>query len=123
VIVLNIEPNVHITPNGPEKLSKKVSDGTDDPQAARHAADLAQVQDARARKQALPKRVEGHQGDQAEFSALGQALSQIRQMPDVRMDKVLAVREAIARNEYDDPAKLDVAIDRLLEDIHPATSE
>ncbi|MFM1903528.1 MAG: Anti-sigma-28 factor, FlgM [Planctomycetota bacterium] len=34
---------------------------------------------------------------------------------DIRMDKVAAIRAAIADGSYDTPEKLDIALDRLLE--------
>ena len=34
---------------------------------------------------------------------------------DIRMDKVAAIRAAIAQGAYETPEKLDIALDRLLE--------
>jgi anti-sigma28 factor (negative regulator of flagellin synthesis) len=36
---------------------------------------------------------------------------------DVRVDKVAQIKQAIAEGQYEDDAKLDVAVDRLLDDL------
>lgn len=56
--------------------------------------------------------------DEVEISSVAQALSLMKTMPDIRMDKVTQVRAAIARNEYDTPEKVDWTVDRLMNDVY-----
>ena len=39
------------------------------------------------------------------------------QQPEIRMDKVEKVRQAIAQGTYETPEKIDVAVDRILKDL------
>lgn len=55
--------------------------------------------------------------DELDISPQAQAISQIREIPDIRADRVAAIREAIASGEYETDAKLDIALDRLLDEI------
>lgn len=55
--------------------------------------------------------------DQVEISPLGQMLDGIGQMPEVRFEKVEAIREQIASGVYETPEKLDIALDRLLDEL------
>jgi len=51
--------------------------------------------------------------DTAEISAIGQSLSRAPSDAEIRVEKVLAIREAIARGAYDTDEKLQSTIDRL----------
>ena len=55
--------------------------------------------------------------DRAEFSEIALYLGAIRDIPDVRVDKVHEVRAAIARGDYDCEEVLDTTVDRLIHDL------
>jgi anti-sigma28 factor (negative regulator of flagellin synthesis) len=58
-----------------------------------------------------------HRGDDSvELSERARLLDQLRQMPAVRLERVEAVRHAIAAGDYETPDKLDRAVDAMLED-------
>ncbi|MHB9070261.1 MAG: hypothetical protein ACYC54_07815 [Sedimentisphaerales bacterium] len=50
-------------------------------------------------------------------SPLGQLLSKIAELPEVRFEKVLTVRRQICGGLYRTDEKLDATIDRMLEDL------
>lgn len=54
--------------------------------------------------------------DQVEFSEAAQQLSNSQQ-PDIRMDKVNQIRQAIAQGTYETPEKIDVVVDRLFKEM------
>ena len=56
-------------------------------------------------------------GDRVELSVHARFLEQIRHLPEGRHDHVDEVRSAIDAGTYATQDKLDVALDRLLEDI------
>jgi negative regulator of flagellin synthesis FlgM len=56
--------------------------------------------------------------DHVEISPLGQMLDGIAQLPDIRHEKVAEIRQQIADGAYETPEKLDVALDRLLDEFH-----
>ena len=58
-----------------------------------------------------------HGGDRVELSSLDQFLSKLK-TNDIRADKVASVKAAINDGSYDDDHKLNVAIDKLLDDIN-----
>jgi flagellar biosynthesis anti-sigma factor FlgM len=64
-----------------------------------------------------PARPGDRQADSVELSDHARYLDKLRHLPDVREDRVAEIRTAIARGSYDVGRKLDVAIDRLLDDI------
>jgi negative regulator of flagellin synthesis FlgM len=59
----------------------------------------------------------GEPRDHVEISPLGQLLDGIAQLPEVRYEKVEEVRRQIAAGAYETPEKLEVALDRLLEEL------
>ena len=59
----------------------------------------------------------GQEGDQVEISDIGRFLSYLSQLPQVRTDKVEALRRQIESDEYDVDGKIEDIIDSLLEDI------
>jgi hypothetical protein len=87
------------------------------PSAAERPPTAEEIDAARARQRAERQRAVASAGDEVDISPIGHALSRIHELPDVRADKVAAVREAIERDSYEDPQKLDVAISRLLQDL------
>lgn len=56
-------------------------------------------------------------GDQLEISETAELLSRINELPDVRHDRVAALRAAIAEGTYESTDKLDTAVSRLLDEI------
>ena len=55
--------------------------------------------------------------DRVEISPIARLMSEISALPDIRAEKVVQVRAEIQAGTYITPEKLDIAIDRLLEDI------
>jgi negative regulator of flagellin synthesis FlgM len=56
-------------------------------------------------------------GDVLELSDAAQLASRLSEIPDVRMDRIQAIRAAIAEGVYETDEKLNVALDRLLDEI------
>jgi len=48
---------------------------------------------------------------------MAEMLSRIRDLPDIRVEKVAAIQQAIQDGTYDVDGKLDIAIKRMLEDL------
>jgi negative regulator of flagellin synthesis FlgM len=63
-----------------------------------------------------PQERNGQAGDRVELSAHARLLDRLLQLPDVRIELVEAVRQAIADGTYETPEKLEVAVARLLEE-------
>jgi flagellar biosynthesis anti-sigma factor FlgM len=64
----------------------------------------------------IPGREQGEaRQDRIELSDHARLLDRLRQMPDVRQDRVDRIRAAIARGGYDNDARLNSAIERLIE--------
>lgn len=59
----------------------------------------------------------GVESDSVQISPVARYLDLYHRMPEVRMDKVQAAREAIAAGQMDTPERLSLALDRMLEDI------
>ena len=55
--------------------------------------------------------------DEVSISDAAQQLEQIRQLPDIRQDRVDAIRSQIASGTYETADKMDVALSRLLDEI------
>ncbi len=55
--------------------------------------------------------------DQLDISPEADLVSRISGMPEMRMDRVAELRAQIASGSYETDAKLDVALDRLLDEI------
>jgi len=55
--------------------------------------------------------------DQVDISHEADMVHQVNDLPDIRGDRVAEIRSAIASGVYETPEKLDVAVDRLLEEI------
>ncbi|MDA0802219.1 MAG: flagellar biosynthesis anti-sigma factor FlgM [Planctomycetota bacterium] len=45
-------------------------------------------------------------------------LDAIKNMPDVRLDRIEAMKRAIASGEFDTPERLNAAIRRMLDELH-----
>ena len=55
--------------------------------------------------------------DEVDISAAARQMEQVRQMPEMREDRVEAVRRQIAAGTYETSDKLNVAVERLLDEI------
>ena len=55
--------------------------------------------------------------DRVEFSQQAQLLEKIHQLPDVRQDKIDAVKDAISNNTYLTDGKLDIAVNRMIDEM------
>ena len=55
--------------------------------------------------------------DQLDISPEAELLSQVRNLPDVRQDRVNDIRSQIKAGTYDTDEKLDLALSRLLDEI------
>ena len=54
--------------------------------------------------------------DRVEVSDFARYLEQLRRLPEVRLDRVAAARQAIAEGAYDDEGVLDATIERMSEE-------
>jgi negative regulator of flagellin synthesis FlgM len=59
----------------------------------------------------------GSPRDHVEISPLGQMLDNIGQLPEIRQEKVDEIRRQISAGSYESAEKLEVALDRLLEEL------
>jgi hypothetical protein len=55
--------------------------------------------------------------DNISTTPLGQVLKKIASLPEVRKDKVLEIRRRLTKGQYDLGERLDVALDKVLEDL------
>jgi len=55
--------------------------------------------------------------DRVEISPLGQMLDGISRLPEIRHEKVEEIRRQIAEGTFETPAKLELALDRLLDEL------
>ena len=55
--------------------------------------------------------------DELDISAEAEFVSGVRDIPDIRADRVAEIRAQIASGVYETEAKLDVAVGRLLDEI------
>ncbi len=55
--------------------------------------------------------------DNISTTPLGQVLKKIASLPDVRGDKVLEIRRRLTKGQYDLGERLDIALDKVLEDL------
>lgn len=56
--------------------------------------------------------------DHVEISPLGQMLDGIGRLPEIRHEKVADIRRQIAAGSYETPEKMDLALDRMLDEFH-----
>ena len=64
----------------------------------------------------------GRAGDRVELSTHARLLDRLLRLPDVRDELVASVRQAIADGTYQTPEKLDIAVQRLLEELQDSGS-
>lgn len=77
------------------------------------------IQAPHATQTARPSRVEGSfsGADRVEISTAAQLIDQVRDLPEIRADRVAALRAAIADGTYETADRLDAAIENLLDEI------
>jgi negative regulator of flagellin synthesis FlgM len=56
-------------------------------------------------------------GDRLDISEAGQIAGRLADVPEMRADRVQELRTAILEGSYETDAKLDIALDRLLDEI------
>jgi negative regulator of flagellin synthesis FlgM len=56
-------------------------------------------------------------GDRLDISEAGQIAGRLAEVPEIRADRVQELRTAILEGSYETDAKLDVALERLLDEI------
>ncbi len=55
--------------------------------------------------------------DELQISDVGRFIDQVREVPEIRADKVQQLRDALQDGSYDVDAKLDLALDSLLDEL------
>lgn len=55
--------------------------------------------------------------DRVEFSQIAQMLEKIHQLPAVRQERIDEIKEALANETYMTSDKLDIAFDRLIDEV------
>ncbi len=55
--------------------------------------------------------------DEVEISAAARLIDAVRELPEIRQDRVQEIRTAIANGTYETEEKLQIALDRLLDEI------
>jgi negative regulator of flagellin synthesis FlgM len=55
--------------------------------------------------------------DEVQISSVGQFLDRISDLPEIRTSRVEQLRQAISQGNYDSDDKLELALDRLLNEI------
>ena len=55
--------------------------------------------------------------DEVDISDAARLVEQVQQMPDIREDRVEAIRQQIAAGTYETNDKIDAAVERLLDEI------
>ena len=94
-------------------------------QGLRHVHGPQQVNAPHANHASQPAATESFGGpradnvniDQLEISPEADLVSRAREVPDIRQDRVNQIRNQIASGTYDSAEKLDVALDRLLDEL------
>jgi negative regulator of flagellin synthesis FlgM len=87
---------------GPSQLHGPQSIGT--PHGVREGQSMARPQAAQIT-------------DEVDISEAAQMAEQIQQMPEMREDRIEAVRQQIAEGTYETSDRLNVAVERLLDEI------
>lgn len=67
-----------------------------------------------AQAPASPSR--SHGVDQVEISRAADLVSRVREVPDIRSQRVAQIKEAIQSGHYETSEKLELALDRLLDE-------
>ncbi len=85
--------------------------------ASVHGAQAINAPHAARLDSAQPSMRGGAVTDTLDISETGRLLEMAAQLPDIRADRVEQLRTAIAQGGYDTAEKLDLALERLLDEI------
>lgn len=55
--------------------------------------------------------------DELDLSNTNQILAKVHELPEIRQERVTALRAAIAQGTYETPEKLEAALDRMLDEM------
>jgi hypothetical protein len=55
--------------------------------------------------------------DSISITPIGRVLKRIASLPEVRRDKILDIRQRLAKGQYNLNERLDIALDKVLEDL------
>lgn len=72
------------------------------------------VQAARAPETANPAM---QAGDHVEISEMGRILDDLSRVPEIRAEKVAELRRSIQAGMYETPEKLEIAVERMIDDM------
>ena len=64
-----------------------------------------------------PEEIIAEPADRVEFSHLAQMIEKIHQLPSVRQERVDEIKEALSNGSYMTTDKLDIAFDRLINEV------
>ncbi|MFV2067294.1 MAG: flagellar biosynthesis anti-sigma factor FlgM [Pirellulales bacterium] len=64
-----------------------------------------------------PPQVQSTSGDELQISDAGQLAAERSDVPEIRLGRVAEIRQAIAEGTYETETNLNVAVDRLLDQI------
>jgi negative regulator of flagellin synthesis FlgM len=62
----------------------------------------------------------GQAGDVIELSMVAQLAAKIQDLPEVRTEVVARVKEEIAAGTYETPERMEIAVDRLMDELFPS---
>ncbi len=82
-----------------------------------HGAQPIRAPHNTANTQAAGRTTSVQGADEVSISAEADFLAQVHELPEIRQDRVDALRAQIADGSYDVDAKLDTAVDRLLDEL------
>ena len=82
-----------------------------------HGAQPINAPHRAASAQPAPAR-QSSQVDQLDISPQADFVSRVRDIPDIRADRVAEIRAQIAAGEYETEEKLSIALDRLLDEFN-----
>jgi len=68
---------------------------------------------------ALPANAPGGVADVVEISTAAALAVKVREIPEIRADLVARVKKEIEASTYETPERIDVAVDKLMEDLFP----
>ncbi len=58
-----------------------------------------------------------HEADQVDISPEAEMVSRVHEMPDVRADRIDAIRQEISAGTYDTDEKMDIALGRMFDEL------
>ncbi len=73
-----------------------------------------------ANRPTKPQPIDGNSApiqDELQISDAAQLLDKVNEIPEMRMERIEQIRAEIANGTYETPEKLDIAIERLLDEI------